>query len=238
MQNRVAQSEKLASLGMLSAGVAHEINNPLGGILSLTALALEDLPPDDPARPNLEEVVRQSERCREIVKGLLEFSRQQEAGSDLIDVREVIDDTLALMGKQALFFNVKVIKRYDQTVPDVLADPSQLQQVFINIIMNAVQAMGEHGELAIDVHAVNDASVEVRIRDTGCGIPAADIDRVFDPFYTTKPEGQGTGLGLSIAYGIITKHQGTIAIESEPGKGTVVTIRLPACAKIAQEGCA
>jgi two-component system NtrC family sensor kinase len=235
MQNRVAQSEKLASLGMLSAGVAHEINNPLGGILSLTALALEDLPPNDPARPNLEEVVRQSERCREIVKGLLEFSRQQEAGSDLIDVREVIDDTLALMGKQALFFNVKVIKKYDAAVPKVLADPSQLQQVFINIIMNAVQAMGEHGELTVEVTAAAGAPVEVRVSDTGCGIPPTDIDRVFDPFYTTKPEGEGTGLGLSIAYGIVTKHQGTISIASEPGKGTVVTIALPASPGVVEE---
>jgi two-component system NtrC family sensor kinase len=235
MQNRVAQSEKLASLGMLSAGVAHEINNPLGGILSLTALALEDLPPNDPVRPNLEEVVRQSERCREIVKGLLEFSRQQEAGSDLIDVRNVIDDTLALMGKQALFFNVKVTKKYAAEVPMVLADRSQLQQVFINTIMNAVQAMGEHGELTVEVGPAADAQVEIAIADTGCGIPAADLARVFDPFYTTKPEGQGTGLGLSIAYGIVTKHNGTISIASEPGKGTVVTIRLPASAVAAEE---
>lgn len=235
MQNRVAQSEKLASLGMLSAGVAHEINNPLGGILSLTALALEDLPPDDPARPNLEEVVRQSERCREIVKGLLEFSRQQEAGSDLIDVRQVIDETLALMGKQALFFNVKVVKKYDADVSMVMADRSQLQQVFINIIMNAVQAMGERGELTLEVRAPHDSAVEIRIADTGCGIPAGDIDRVFDPFYTTKPEGQGTGLGLSIAYGIITKHRGTIAIASEPGRGTVVTISLPASPRVAEK---
>ena len=235
MQNRVAQSEKLASLGMLSAGVAHEINNPLGGILSLTALALEDLPPNDPARPNLEEVVRQSERCREIVKGLLEFSRQQEAGSDLIDVRQVIDETLALMSKQALFLNVKVDKKYDADMPMVLADRSQLQQVFINIIMNAVQAMGEHGELAVEVTATDDTSVEIRIADTGCGIPAADIDRVFDPFYTTKPEGEGTGLGLSIAYGIITKHRGTITIASEPGQGTVVTISLPASPRVVEE---
>jgi len=235
MQNRVAQSEKLASLGMLAAGVAHEINNPLGGILSLTALALEDLPSEDPARPNLEEVVRQSERCREIVKGLLEFSRQQEAGSDMIDVREVLDDTLALMGKQALFFNIELKKRYDAEVPHVLADPSQLQQVFINIIMNAVQAMGERGRLTVDVHGMDDGTVEVRVADTGCGIPLADIDRVFDPFYTTKPEGQGTGLGLSIAYGIVTKHGGTISIGSERGEGTVVTIRFPASLRVVQE---
>jgi two-component system NtrC family sensor kinase len=117
----------------------------------------------------------------------------------------------------------------------VLADRSQLQQVFINTIMNAVQAMGEHGELTVEVGPAADAQVEIAIADTGCGIPAADLARVFDPFYTTKPEGQGTGLGLSIAYGIVTKHNGTISIASEPGKGTVVTIRLPASAVAAEE---
>ncbi|MDH3455657.1 MAG: ATP-binding protein [Gemmatimonadota bacterium] len=235
MQNRVAQSEKLASLGMLAAGVAHEINNPLGGVLSLTSLALEDLPIEHPARQNLEEVVRQSDRCREIVKGLLEFSRQQEAGSDRVDVLQMIDETLALMSKQALFFNVKLKKNYDATVPMVLADRSQLQQVFMNIVMNAVQAMGERGLLTVEVVATKDALVEIQVSDTGCGIPPGDIDRVFDPFYTTKKDGAGTGLGLSIAYGIITKHRGTISVASEVGKGTVVTIRLPASPEFAEE---
>jgi len=233
MQNRVAQSEKLASIGMLAAGVAHEINNPLGGILSLTSLALEDLPNDEPARSNLEEVVRQSERCREIVKGLLEFSRQQEAGTDLVDVRLVLDDTLALMSKQALFLNVELSKHYDESVPSVLADRSQLQQVFMNIIMNAVQAMQARGTLTVEVDAGGESPVEIRVSDTGCGIPAADIDKVFDPFYTTKPEGEGTGLGLSIAYGIITRHNGTISVASKVGRGTVVTIRLPASSRVA-----
>jgi len=227
MQNRVAQSEKLASIGMLAAGVAHEINNPLGGILSLTALALEDLPPEEPCRQNLEEVVRQSERCREIVKGLLEFSRQQEAGSDLTDVRQVIDETLSLMTKQSLFFNVNVKKRYGEPVPMVPADHSQLQQVFMNIIMNSVQAMDAQGVLTVEVEAMEDSRVQIRISDTGCGIPDAYVDKVFDPFYTTKPEGEGTGLGLSIAYGIITRHNGTIAVDSKVGEGTVFTIRLP-----------
>jgi two-component system NtrC family sensor kinase len=227
MQNRVAQSEKLASLGMLAAGVAHEINNPLGGILSLTALALEDLPPEDPCRQNLDEVVRQSERCREIVKGLLEFSRQQEAGSDLTDVRQVIDETLSLMTKQSLFFNVNVKKHYDDSVPMVPADHSQLQQVFMNIIMNAVQSMDAQGVLTVEVEAMEDSRVEIRISDTGCGIPDTYVDKVFDPFYTTKPEGEGTGLGLSIAYGIVTRHNGTITVDSKVGEGTVFTVRLP-----------
>ncbi|MDH3215887.1 MAG: cache domain-containing protein, partial [Candidatus Krumholzibacteria bacterium] len=149
MQGRVAQSERLASLGMLAAGVAHEINNPLGGILSLTALTLEDLPHDAPQRGNLEEVVRQSDRCRKIVKGLLEFSRQSEEGTERVNVNETLEDTLALIGKQAAFFNVDIVKEFDPNVPPVTADRSQLQQAFMNIIVNAVQAMHEKGTLTL-----------------------------------------------------------------------------------------
>jgi two-component system NtrC family sensor kinase len=235
MQHRVMHSERLASLGMLSAGVAHEINNPLGGILSLTALALEDMNADDPARENLEEVVRQSERCRDIVKGLLEFSRQQEAGSDRVDVRVVLDETLALLSKQALFHNIKLEKHYDPDIDVVIADRSQLQQVFMNIIVNAVQAMGERGILSVTVGKGARDQVEIRIADTGCGIPHEDIDKIFDPFYTTKADGAGTGLGLSIAYGIITKHRGNIDVASEVGSGTVFTIRLPGTPDFAEE---
>lgn len=235
MQNRVAQSERLASLGMLSAGVAHEINNPLGGILSLTALVLEDLENQDPARENLEEVVRQSERCRDIVKGLLEFSRQQEVGSDVVDVRVVLDETLALLSKQALFHNIKLEKFYQDGVDDVVADRSQLQQVFMNIIVNAIQAMGERGILTVGVAMGEKEQVEIKIADTGGGIPREDIDKIFDPFYTTKVDGAGTGLGLSIAYGIITKHRGSIEVESEVGAGTVFTIRLPGTPHFAED---
>jgi two-component system NtrC family sensor kinase len=234
MQHRVAQSERLASLGMLAAGVAHEINNPLGGILSLTALALEDMPEKDPARENLEEVIRQSERCKDIVRGLLAFSRQQEAGSERVDVRQVLNETLALVSKQAFFFNIDLVKKCERDQPSVTADRSQLQQVFMNIIMNAVQAMGERGTLTVETRGA-DGFVETRISDTGKGIPAEDIDRIFDPFYSTKADGEGTGLGLSIAYGIVTKDRGHISVESELGKGTTFIIRLPATPRFADE---
>jgi two-component system, NtrC family, sensor kinase len=229
MQARVAQSERLASLGMLSAGVAHEINNPLGGILALSALALEDTEPDDPRRENLTEVLRQTERCRDIVKGLLEFSRQSGASDELVDVHEVIENTLALMVNKALFFNVDVEQDLDPALPRVRADRSQLQQVFMNLIVNAVQAMNEQGTLGIRTrYHSDDDHVEVAFSDTGRGIPPAIVGRIFDPFFTTKESGQGTGLGLSIAYGIVTKHGGTIAAESELDTGTTFTIRLPA----------
>ena len=227
MQARVAQSERLASLGMLAAGVAHEVNNPLGGILALTSLTVEDMPKDDPNRENLDEVIRQTERCRDIVKGLLEFSRQSEANTELIDLNKVLQDTLSLVGKQALFFNINVVQDLDPDLPPVMADQSQFQQVFMNILMNAVQAMDERGDISIVTRRVANGA-EVAISDTGHGIPSEQIDRIFDPFFTTKASGQGTGLGLSIAYGIVTTHRGTISVSSEVGKGSTFTIRMPA----------
>jgi two-component system, NtrC family, sensor kinase len=229
MQARVAQSERLASLGMLAAGVAHEVNNPLGGILALTGLTVEDMPKDDPNRENLVEVIRQTERCRDIVKGLLEFSRQSKGNREPIDLNRVLEDTLSLVGKQALFFNISVVCQLEPDLPPVVADRSQIQQVFINILMNAVQAMNERGTITIVTrHNSSGHSAEVAISDTGQGIPPEQIDRIFDPFFTTKESGHGTGLGLSIAYGIVTTHGGNISVQSEVGKGSTFTIRMPA----------
>ncbi len=227
MQARVAQSERLASLGMLAAGVAHEVNNPLGGILALTGLTVEDMPPDDPNRENLQEVMRQTERCRDIVKRLLEFSRQSRGNTEPVDLNAVLEDTLSLVAKQAAFFNINVVWNLDPELPRVIADRSQFQQVFINILMNAVQAMNERGTITIMTRHDGANSVEVAISDTGQGIPPEQIDRIFDPFFTTKESGHGTGLGLSIAYGIVTTHRGTIAVRSEMGKGSTFTIRMP-----------
>jgi two-component system NtrC family sensor kinase len=228
MQARVAQSEKLASLGLLAAGVAHEINNPLGGILSLTALTLEDMKEDDPNRENLAEVVKQTQRCRDIVKGLLEFSRHSEVNTEPADLNRILQETLSLISRQAQFFNISVVENWDPQLPAVMADKSQLQQVFMNVLMNAVQAMQEKGVITITTRRNAAArSVELLISDTGCGIPPEEVDQIFDPFFTSKASGQGTGLGLSIAYGIITSHRGSISVASEVGKGSTFTIRLP-----------
>jgi two-component system NtrC family sensor kinase len=232
MQARVSHSERLASLGMLAAGVAHEINNPLGGILALTGVALEDLPEDDPNRLNLEEVMRQCERCREIVKGLLEFSRQSQSGAEPVDINETLEKTLGLIEKQASFLNITLVKELQHDLPAVVGDRSQLEQVFMNVLMNAVQAMREEGTLTLVTRRGDDDYVEISIADTGCGISSEHIDHIFDPFYTTK-SGEGTGLGLSIAYGIIAKHRGSISVESEVGRGTRFTIVLPVIAGFA-----
>jgi two-component system NtrC family sensor kinase len=233
MQARVAQSERLASLGMLAAGVAHEVNNPLGGILALTGLTVEDMRKDDPNRENLEEVIRQTERCRDIVKGLLEFSRQSKGNTEPVDLNKLLRDTLSLVGKQALFFNIEVVCQLELQLPPVVADRSQFQQVFINILMNAVQAMNERGAITIATRRAGAGdTVEVAISDTGHGIPPEAIGRIFDPFFTTKENGHGTGLGLSIAYGIVTSHGGSITVQSEVGKGSTFTIRMPAAVSV------
>jgi two-component system NtrC family sensor kinase len=235
MQARVAQSERLASLGLLAAGVAHEINNPLGAILSLTALTLEDITPSDPNRENLVEVVKQSERCRGIVKGLLDFSRQSKGNMEPLDLNVLVNNTLSLIGRQSLFFNTRIVKDLDPNLPAVIGDPSQFQQVLMNLLINAVQAMEEKGVITLVTRAAADEAVEVRISDTGRGIAPDQIDMIFDPFFTTKESGHGTGLGLSIAYGIVTTHRGTISVESQLGKGTTFTIRLPVAAPVPRE---
>ena len=227
MRERIAHTEHLASLGMLAAGVAHEINNPLGGILALTSLTLEDTPLDDPRRENLCEVVKQSERCRGIVKGLLEFSRQSQPGTDAVDVNEVLRQTLSLIRNQAMFHNIEVVEELDSALPRVTVDRSQLQQVVMNLLVNAAQAT-EHGR--ITVRARYGEQVEIAIQDTGHGMSPEVRSRIFDPFFTTKESGKGTGLGLSIVYGIVTQHGGTIDVTSAPGAGSTFYVRFPAAA--------
>ncbi len=228
MQARISQTERLASVGMLAAGVAHEINNPLGGILALAALTLEDLPPEGETRENLAEIVRQTERCRDIVKGLLQFSRQSEVQMEPTDVREVLAAALALVRKQALFFNVELTEEIPAVLPPVYADPAKLEQVFLNVLMNAGQAIDDRGSVRITARLEEDGEhVVVTFADTGKGIPRELLPHIFDPFFTTRAGGGGTGLGLAIAYGILADHRATISIDSEPGRGTTVTIRIP-----------
>ena len=228
MQNTLIQSQRLASLGKLAAGIAHEINNPLGGILVLSSLVVEDLKEDDPHRENLQEVIKQTMRCRDIVKGLLQFSRQEEGKTEYIKVNDILNNTLSLIEKQALFHNIEVVKTLDAELPYILGDNSQLQQVFINVILNAVQAMKEIGTLTINTfHDKKNDMVVIEISDTGCGIADESIDRIFDPFFTTKEVGEGTGLGLSIAYGIVTKHHGRMTVKSQVNEGSIFTIKIP-----------
>lgn len=227
-QRQLIQSEKLASVGRLAAGVAHQINNPLTGVLTYSSLLLKSKPENDPDREDLKVIVDETMRCREIVKGLLEFSRQAEPQKEAVDVSKIIANALSLTKNQALINNVKVIPELSGQLPNIVVDGSQIQEVFLNIILNAIDAMPEGGELRVTSNMTNsDQFVQLRFSDTGCGISPENLDKVFDPFFTTKDSSKGTGLGLAVAYGVIEKHRGKIRMESEVGKGTTCIIDLP-----------
>jgi len=227
MQEHLIQSEKLASLGKLAAGIAHEINNPLGGILLYSHLLLEDLGNDSPYADNIKKIIKETTRSKEIVKGLLEFARPKEPEKAVININDVILYSLGIFEKQALFQNIRIKKDLTDDSAKIVGDASQLQQVFMNIILNAAEAMNGEGDLIVKTYVDGKGNVLAEITDTGCGISKENISRIFEPFFTTKPVGKGTGLGLAISYSIIKRHGGDIRVKSEEGKGTTFTISLP-----------
>ncbi len=224
----IVESKRLATLGQLSAGVAHEINNPLGGIFVYAHLLLEDTAPDDPRRLNMEKIVKETSRCRDIVKNLLDFSRQTSPKVEEADLNEIVDEALGLAVQQPEFKTVRIETNLCEDLPHVMVDVSQIEQVFTNILQNAAEAMGGAGTISISSRLSSDnGMMEVAIKDTGPGIPPEHMDRLFDPFFTTKEVGHGTGLGLAVSYGIIERHEGRIKVESKPGKGTTFIVQLP-----------
>jgi two-component system NtrC family sensor kinase len=225
---QIMKSERLATLGQLAAGVAHEVNNPLGAILLYSHLSLEEMEITDPQRRNLEKVVSETTRCKNIVKGLLDFARQTAPKVEESDVNEILNRTLSLVENQVLFQNIKINRQLSHSLPKVMMDSSQIQQVFTNIILNAAEAINGEGELTVVTRIAHDGEfIEIVFKDTGCGIPDEVIEKVFDPFFTTKEVGRGTGLGLAVSYGIVGRHKGTIHVKSKPGKGTTFIVRLP-----------
>ena len=226
VQDRMVRAERLAAIGKLAAGVAHEINNPLTGVLTNASLMLADLPPEDPRRADLQSIVDETLRCRTIVKGLLDFARQTRPQKQLVEIGEIVEDVLGLVRNQASFQNIVVTTDLASGVPSVMADRDQLRQVVLNAVLNAAEAMPHGGSLRLTTRSVDDGSVVVvEIADNGPGIPPAIRDRIFEPFFTTKKT--GTGLGLSIAYGILEEHGGTLQVQSPPGGGTTIVITLP-----------
>ncbi len=227
-QTEIARQQRLASVGQLAAGVAHEINNPLGAILTFASLIAERLPSDSPDRSDVEEIVTQAVRCRDIVTELLAFSRHRQAHLADADINDVLIRTLSLLEKQSLFQDITITRKFHLDMPATVMDESQIQQVCTNIILNAVDAMNHHGLLVIETgRDEEEKHVFVRITDTGCGIPSENREAVFDPFFTTKEPGRGTGLGLAVAYRIVQEHGGRIGMESEVGKGASFTVFLP-----------
>lgn len=226
-QAQLIQSEKLASMGQLAAGVAHEVNNPLGTILLCSHMLLRGGTPDSERIPALRMVIDEATRCRTIVSGLLNFARQGKLNLREVQLNDVLRDSLALVEKQPSFAQVTIDLSLDPMLPIIEADPSQLKDVFINIVVNAAEAMPGGGRLTVTTVPVGCESVEVSIADTGCGIPEENLSKVFQPFFTTKQIGQGTGLGLAIAYGIVKMHKGQISVQSHLERGTRFTVTLP-----------
>ncbi|MBW2093540.1 MAG: PAS domain S-box protein [Deltaproteobacteria bacterium] len=225
-QKQLFHSEKLASIGRLAAGVAHELNNPLGAIMMYGLLALEELSEDTVPYANLKRVVNQAERCKKIVQGLLDFSRQRKRHVETLDLNKAVKEIFELMEIQSVFQDIEIRKELDPLLPPIEGDKSQLQEVFINLALNAADAMEDGGILTIRSLQNKDA-IKITFEDTGCGIPRERMENIFEPFFTTKSEKNGTGLGLSVSHGIIAKHGGEITVESRPNKGTTFTIRLP-----------
>lgn len=228
-------SDRLASLGQLAASVAHEINNPVAGVLNLAKL-MERLLRDDGVPPErladfrryLGQIVMETTRVGRIVGDLLAFSRRSAPHHAETNLNQVIESTLSLVAHKLKLANVIVELRLDPHLPHVLCDRSQMQQVVLNLVLNAAEAMQPHGQglLRIETGRI-DGEVFIRVTDNGEGIPPDALPRIFDPFFTTKPEGKGVGLGLAVTYGIIQAHQGDIEVSSQPGKGTTFTINLP-----------
>lgn len=227
-QVQLLQAEKMASLGKLAAGVAHQINNPLGGITLFAKLILEEYDLEDGVKKDLQRILKDADRCRNIVKELLEFTRQTRHLMQPNDLNRALKRTLFLLESQSLFQNIVVKEDLDDKLPLANSDAQQMYHLFMNLILNAVQAMEGKGILALKTLANPDKNhVQIEIADTGPGIPEQALPHLFEPFFTTKEEGKGTGLGLSLAYNIVENHGGTITAENRPDHGAKFTITLP-----------
>jgi signal transduction histidine kinase len=230
-QEQLLQERKLAAVGTLTSGIAHELNNPLNNISLTVESLIEELDElnKEESIEMLHEVLGEVERASSLVKNLLEFSRRKKSQAfELINLADIIEVTIRLVQNQLTLSNIRLKKHIPENIPKINGNSDSLKQVFVNLFFNAIQAMPEGGSLTVVVSQGARGFVSVQVADTGVGIPRDVMDRIFDPFYTTKPVGIGTGLGLSIVYGIVKKHGGHIEVQSEQGKGTTFTVFLPA----------
>jgi two-component system NtrC family sensor kinase len=226
-QEELLRKDKLASVGQLAAGVAHELNNPLGTILLYSDAMLADAPADDPRREDLEMIIDEAQRCKVIVADLLNFARQHELMAQEVDLNRLLDETITKVSSQPRFEQIEIRCQLEPQLPLIRADAAQLQQVFINLLNNSADAIEGPGVITLQTRSAGQQFVEARVSDTGSGIPAENLGKLFLPFFTTKPAGKGTGLGLAIAYGIVKMHRGQIHVESQVGHGTTFTVTLP-----------
>jgi two-component system, NtrC family, sensor kinase len=225
-ERELLHKEKLASMGQLAAGVAHELNNPLSTILLYSDVMYKDAAEDDPRREDLKMIIDEAYRCKVIVADLLNFARHQEVLAQDTDLRQLVEEVITKVAHRSRFEGIDILRDFSPDLSLIQADPVQLQQVFINLMNNSADAM-HGGTITISAKRLDAASVEICVADTSAGILPENLDKLFTPFFTTKPVGKGTGLGLSIVYGIIKMHRGQIHVESQPGKGTTIVISLP-----------
>ena len=227
-QDRLLQSERLASMGQLSAGVAHEINNPLGTVLIYSHMMLKQLPEGDPRKADLEMIVSEATRCKTIVRGLLDFARQSRVNKIATNIGTLLNEIRAIINSRIAGSGVTLILDVPPDLPDVMMDAAQIKQLLINLVSNGIDACGERGEVTVSTRYNQDLKdLNIRVSDNGCGIPPENMSKLFSPFFSTKAPTKGTGLGLAIAYGVVKMHMGDITADSEVGKGTTFTITLP-----------
>lgn len=225
--SQITSAERLTALGQMAAGVAHEINNPLGGILLYANLVLEDMDSQDPRRENMEKIIYQTHRCKEIVQNLLDFSRTPSGEMMPVDLNTIIQTSLRLVKDQSPFTGITIELSLQEDLPPIHGDRLRLEEVFLNLFANAADALGGNGVLGIRTARAGDNLIETTVADNGPGIDPAYLPHIFEPFFSTKEPGQGTGLGLSITYSIIRNHHGSVHVESTVGQGTTFTILLP-----------
>lgn len=227
-QAALIQSEKMAAFGQLGAGIAHEVKNPLAGILGFAQLTIRKLDPGSPMYKNLEIIEKETKRCKNIMDNLLKFARQEKLVHEATDVNRIVEDACAIVNHQLELSKVKLEKFLAPELPTIHGNANQLQQVIMNLMINALQALnGTPGMVTVSTCFQRPSHVEIHVKDTGPGIPTEIQKRIFEPFFTTKPAGKGSGLGLSVSYGIIKEHNGEIRLESEEGKGAEFIIALP-----------
>lgn len=228
MEQQLTQADKLASIGQLSAGIAHEINNPLGIILGYTQLLLRNESADDGRYQDLKTIEKHVRTCKAIVEDLLNFARSSKPTRDMVLLNEALEDVITFIQHHSTLEEVEIVKRYDGDLPPMELDEKKIKQVFMNLIMNAKHAVGKKGKITLSTsYKPGDSKAVVEVADNGYGIEKKNLQRIFDPFFTTKPTGEGTGLGLSVSYGIVKSHGGDIFVESEAGKGSTFRVVLP-----------
>jgi signal transduction histidine kinase len=233
MENQKAQynhlalrMEKMSSLGRMAAGIAHEINNPLAGILLYSSSLVKKAPPQSPLEEGLRIIMSETQRCKVIIQGLLEFSRDMEPQKVLANINDILDKALTILNNEFFIHHIRVEEDLENNLPQTLLDGNQIEQVLINILLNAAHAIEKDGIISVKTRMdAAKAKISIEIADNGCGINGQEMDKIFDPFFSTKPS--GIGLGLAISYGIVRNHRGDIKVESHSGKGSCFTIDLP-----------